>query len=258
MVRARSAARPSKCMEPCSALICAAMSVSCCSMAELSAGCSVVRLPAGSAAGKSNSCGCANSSSSACCRAVISASASSTPSLGAVSLVSAGAAGLLRPRRSSWRSMRAMASARRALRISSVAAETAACRAAGIVARQAVDPPFQFVDLAGDGSDVVVGRRLHRLAGIARGNGVVRGRRSGASGRGVLVRRLDDERVQPGADGNPGTPCRLARDVARVGMNAFDVPRHGSHAHSGVFGLQTHGLTRATPVPLHNDDAAWT
>src|SRR6516225_11987686 len=128
--------------------------------------------------------------------------------------------------------------------------------ASGIVARQAVDPPFQFIDLAADGGDGIVARRRRRGARIVRGPGAVRGRRLRLSGRNILVGRLDDERVQPGADRDSRAPGGLARDLPRVGMNPFDVPRHGSHARSGVFGFgRTSYKDYTGAVRL---DAAWT
>jgi len=83
----------------------------------------------------------------------------------------------------------------------------------GIVARQAVDPPFQFIDLAADERGMIVGRGRRR-AGTAQGVGAGRGRRTGLGGRGILVRRLDDERIPRNALRLRGR--RLARRDERL------------------------------------------
>src|SRR5262249_24578700 len=45
---------------------------------------------------------------------------------------------------------------------------------------------------------------------------------------------VDHERVQPCADGKPGTARGVAGGFAQLGMNSFDAPRHVSHARSAV------------------------
>src|SRR5260370_34423358 len=45
-------------------------------------------------------------------------------------------------------------------------------------------------------------------------------------------RSVDDERVQPRADGKPGTARGLPGGFTDLGTNSLYVPRHVSHAHS--------------------------
>ena len=115
--------------------------------------------------------------------------------------------------------------------------------------RQAIDLPSQLVDVAADRHEpriVAVQLGMRRWA-VRHGFPVV------AGGRIIVGRGIDDERVQPLADRKPGAARGVPCDLARIGTNPFYVPRHVSHAHSGIWAFGRNdtmlGSSGAAPTP---------
>jgi hypothetical protein len=96
--------------------------------------------------------------------------------------------------------------------------------------REIIDPPLHLLDLPADRGKTHIGRADR----LAIPTGLVSRRRDSDRLGLTIGLGIDDDRVQPLANREPGAACGVASGFTRLGTDPFDVPRHVSHAGSDI------------------------